>query len=138
MRKQYKLYLVGGRGWNDDDIVELAKASEGVEWKGYVSYQESQSYWQHASCMALPSFYEGFGLQVLEAQLRGIPVLTSNRGSLKEVAGPGCVLVNPNSVQSIADGLKEVLTTKPIADKQHAQKFNWKKTAKALLNIIEG
>ena len=137
LRSQYTLYLVGGRGWNDDEIVELAKTSDGVEWKGYVSYEASQDYWQHASCMALPSFYEGFGLQVLEAQLRGIPTITSNRGSLKEVAGPGCILVNPDSIESISKGLEEVLSKKPIPDKAHAQQFSWAKTATALLKIIE-
>jgi glycosyltransferase involved in cell wall biosynthesis len=136
LRDQYKLYLAGGRGWNDDEIVELAKTSNGVDWKGYVSIEEAEELWQHATCFALSSFYEGFGLPVLEAQLRGIPTLTSDRGALKEVASPGCVLVNPDSVDSITQGLIELLTNKPAPDKVFASQFSWQKTAEDLINAI--
>ena len=73
---------------------------------------------------------------MLEAQLRGIPTLTSDRGALKEVASPGCVLVNPDSVDSITQGLIELLTNKPAPDKVFASQFSWQKTAEDLINAI--
>lgn len=80
LRKQYRLVLVGGRGWHDDSIVCYAENTKGVEWKNYVSDEEYQQLLSSATVFAYPSLYEGFGMQVLDAMQRGIPVLTSDKG----------------------------------------------------------
>ena len=62
-----------------------------------------------ALCMMYPSFYEGFGLPVVEAQLQGCPVITSNVSSLPEAAGPDALLVNPGQPGEIAEALRTLL-----------------------------
>ena len=64
-----------------------------------------------AVCMLYPSFYEGFGLPVVEAQLQGCPVITSNVSSLPEAAGPDALLVNPAQTEEIAEALHLLLSS---------------------------
>lgn len=67
-----------------------------------------------ASALALPSFAEGFGLPALEAQAAGTPVVCSDRGGLTEAAGDAAVFVDPESADSIADGLRRVLSDEAL------------------------
>ena len=66
--------------------------------------------YSNARLLVYPSFYEGFGLPVVEALLSNCPVVTSNVSSLPEAAGPDSLLVDPGSVQDIADKMKMLLT----------------------------
>ena len=143
LRAQYKLVLVGGRGWNDDEIVDHCHKVKGVEWKDYVSDEEYQELLSTATVLAHPSLYEGFGLQVLDAMQRGIPVLTSNRGSLQEVVGAAALTIDPESEVSIANGLtallgdedlqRQLATLGPI----QAQNFTWKRTVDLFLSALQ-
>ena len=77
--------------------------------------------YSNARLLVYPSFYEGFGLPVVEALLSNCPVVTSNVSSLPEAAGPDSLLVDPGSVQDIADKMNMLLTDdtmrQSIADK---------------------
>jgi glycosyltransferase involved in cell wall biosynthesis len=143
VRLTHTLTLVGGRGWHDEGIVKLAKHSKNVEWRGYVGDDELTELYATAKILALPSLKEGFGLPVLDAMMMGLPVLTSNRSSLPEVAGDSAILVDPESVESISEGLNKLLTNENIrADlsrrgKEQAQVFTWANTATAILNAIQ-
>ena len=66
--------------------------------------------YRKADVLLFPSLYEGFGLPILEAQQAGVPVLTSNRGPMNEVAGKGACLVDPENVASIREGLEKILS----------------------------
>lgn len=142
LRKQYPLVLIGARGWMDDDIVKLAQSTDYVEWKQYVSNEEFRSLLARSAVFAYPSFYEGFGLPLLEAMQSGVPVLTSNIGSMKEVVGDAAVLVHPQKVDSIAEGLKALLTQEElrkkyaIAGKKRSQAFSWKRTVDLFLEAM--
>lgn len=68
-----------------------------------------QALYTKALCMMYPSFYEGFGLPVVEASLQRCPVITSNVSSLPEAGGPDCIQVNPQSPQEIATALRRIL-----------------------------
>lgn len=144
LRKQHPLILAGGRGWSDASIVKLAGETEGVEWKGYVSSAEYDRLLGSAAVLALPSLYEGFGMQVLDALQRGIPVLTSGRGSLSEVTGECAVLVDPEDVESIAKGLERILADSTLRENlrrcgpAQAAKFSWKRTVDLFLAAVEG
>lgn len=141
---RYRLLLVGSRGWNDDAIIRLARSTLGVEWRDYVPDAEYERLLSTCTIFALPSLYEGFGMQVLDALQRGIPVLTSDRGSLREVAGEAAVYANPQSVASIAQRLEELLTDggwrKQLAEHgpQQAEKFSWERTVDAFMERTEG
>jgi len=96
-----------------------------------------------ATIFALPSLYEGFGLQILDALQRGIPVLTSDRGSIKEVVGNAAVFVNPTSTDQIAAGLSQLMTGEALrsqlaqAGMEQAKKFSWPRTADLLLAALK-
>lgn len=104
-----------------------------------IALQDMPAIYAAASVFAYPSLYEGFGLPVLEAMSVGCPVVTSDRGSLKEVAGDAAIFVNPESVDSITAG---ILTA--LGDTSHsliklgftqAAKFSWAKTAQQTLEV---
>jgi glycosyltransferase involved in cell wall biosynthesis len=143
LRASHRLVLVGGRGWNDQEIVDLCEKVKGVEWKDYVTDDEYQSLLSSATILAHPSLYEGFGLQVLDALQRGIPVLTSDRGSLSEVVGDSALLIDPENDVSIANGLRELLENADLRSNfalkgpVQAQKFSWKRTVDLFLESLE-
>jgi glycosyltransferase involved in cell wall biosynthesis len=91
----------------------------------------------------MPSLYEGFGLPVLEAMSCATPVVAANSSSLPEVAGEAAVLVDPLSVDSIAEGIRRVvedevlqaeLRQKGLAQAKH---FTWQEAAQKTLDILQ-
>ncbi len=142
LRRQYKLIIAGGRGWQDQEIVRLAAQTRGVEWKGYVNDDEYKEYLRTCTVLAYPSLYEGFGLPVLDALQAGVPVLTSNRGSLKEIVGNAALVVNPEDEEALTDGLERLLTDAALrqrlseAGPAQAKQFSWQRTADLLLKAL--
>lgn len=143
LRERFRLVLAGGRGWGDADIVGAAAATQGVEWRGYVDVAEYESLLHTCTCFALPSLYEGFGLQILDALKRGVPLLVSDRGSIREVCEDAAVYVDPENVSSITDGLASLLTDAHLREGlrhkalEQAKTFTWERTIDRLLPILE-
>ncbi len=139
LQKKHPLILAGGRGWHDDDIVSLAQNTPGVTWKNYVTDEDLNHLFEDASVFVYPSLYEGFGLPILDAMERGLPIVTSNIGSMKEVAYDAAVLVDPLSIESIRDGLTTILTDDHLRasliqkGKARAKEFSWQKTVDLFL-----
>lgn len=142
LRERSRLVLAGGRGWQDSEILRMAANTKGVEWIGYVSDADYQQLLSTCEIFALPSLYEGFGMQILDALQRGIPVLTSERGSLKEVAGSAAAFVDPESERSIGAGLaalleeEELRTSLEKSGPVQARQFTWKRTADLFLEAV--
>jgi glycosyltransferase involved in cell wall biosynthesis len=118
----FNLVLVGGRSWNDDRFVEeLARARARNRPVKTVTTMSDTMLWaayRVARCMVFPSLNEGFGLPVAEALACGTPVVTSEYGSMAEIAADGgAILVDPRNDHSIAAGMRTVLTD----DDVHAQ-----------------
>ena len=96
-----------------------------------------------ADLFIYPSLYEGFGLPVLEAMACGIPVITSNVSSLPEVAGDAAFLVDPYSVEEIAESARKILKDRELKDDlskrgmERAKSFSWEKTAMETLRAYE-
>lgn len=112
LRTHFPLVLVGDKGWQSDDIHTEIKQAKDEGWLIYLGYVEQQYLpILYAGCrlFAYPSIYEGFGLPIAEAMASGVPVLTSNRSSMPEVAGGAAMLVNPDDVDSIRSGLQQAL-----------------------------
>ena len=143
LRTKHRLLLAGGRGWHDQQIVDLAEGTPGVEYEGFVSPERYSVLLATCELLALPSLYEGFGMQILDALQRGIPVLTSNRGSLPEVTGECAVLVDPESTEDIAEGLERILTSSEFQEDLRASgpgqasNFSWKRSVDLFLASLK-
>lgn len=110
---------------------------------GWVPSADLEGLYAIASCFVFPSLYEGFGLPVLEAMSRGVPVACSDRSSLAEVAGQTAILFDPEDPQAIADAVQSILgnpataSSLRIAGQEQAKRFTWRATAEATLRTYE-
>jgi alpha-1,3-rhamnosyl/mannosyltransferase len=90
-----------------------------------------------------PSLYEGFGLPVVEAMARSVPVVASNTSSVPEVYGDAALGANPRSVREIASAMERVLTDVDLAERlatlgrARAERFTWDETARGTLRVYE-
>ena len=93
--------------------------------------------------LTFPSLYEGFGLPIVEAFACSCPVLTSNIGSMAEVADFAALLVDPLDVKSISFGLKKLASDDKLRQKligkgqSRIQDFSWEKAARETLQVFE-
>lgn len=140
------LVLAGKRGWLESETMraaEKSKARKDIRFIGYVPDADLPALYSAASCFAYPSYFEGFGLPVVEAMQCGTPVIASDNTSLPEIVADAGVLVDPFDETKIAEALIR-LVSKP-EDRAHfrarglerAREFNWKKTAQTTLNAYE-
>ncbi len=134
------LVLAGAPGWDYGDVQRAAEQSGGrVILTGYVGPLELEALFAGATLFAYPSLYEGFGLPVLEAMARGVPVLTSNISSLAEVGAEACLMVDAGDTESIAAGLGELLDDAGLRERLRAAgeakagSYTWEKTARKTL-----
>jgi glycosyltransferase involved in cell wall biosynthesis len=114
-----------------------------VRWLGWTSAEDVEGLFGIAAGFVFPSFYEGFGLPVLEAMARGVPVACSDRASLPEVAGDAALLFDPADPAAIAAALDRLLHD-PVegarlraAGPARAARFSWARAAEATLASYE-
>jgi glycosyltransferase involved in cell wall biosynthesis len=102
---------------------------------GFVSDEQLEDLYRAADAFVFPSLHEGFGMPVLEAMARGVPVATSGRTSLGEVAGEAAVLFDPESEDAIAAAIRRLLDDRELAvrlsreGERQAARFSWDRTA---------
>ena len=130
---EHRLTIVGAKGWGD----RISKSDE-VDFLGRVSDEQLRDLYANASCVALPSLHEGFGLTALEAMATAAPVVAGNVGALPEVTGSAAVLVNPLEVEDIARGILECITNpEPLvaAGLRRVRDFTWERAAAATIAV---
>ncbi|QQG47105.1 MAG: glycosyltransferase family 4 protein [Candidatus Woesebacteria bacterium] len=142
-----ELVISGKKGWLFESIFHKAKElnlENRVIFTGFVDEKDKPSLIGSAKIFCLPSFWEGFGLDVLNALASGVPCIISDRGSLPEVGGLVALYADPQNTDSIAYNLKKVLSMKKVEynklsrnSAKWAQKFDWEKTANKTLKILE-
>lgn len=131
--------------WNKD-LVEVEKLTQGdkrIYKLGFVPQNDLVVLYNLATLYAQPSFYEGFGLPVLEAMSCGCPVVTSKTGSLPEVAGEAALYVDPQDIDDLASGIGEIFFNSQVREKfrqkglLQAKKFSWKKTTYQTVKVYQ-
>jgi glycosyltransferase involved in cell wall biosynthesis len=140
------LVIPGYRTWHEQELNDHARKlgiERDVRILGWVDEPEIEAFYTAASCFVFPSLYEGFGLPVLEAMQRGVPVACSNRSSLPEVAGEAALLFDPESTSEIADAMQTLLEGGEEverlrqAGRTRASAFTWDATARATAESYE-
>jgi glycosyltransferase involved in cell wall biosynthesis len=138
------LFVVGAPGWMYSDIfdeVERLGISGDVRFPGYASSELLPLWYSAATAFVYPSYYEGFGLPVLEAMACGTPVITSNVSSLPEVVGDAGITVSPGDVQAIADAIERLLRDTELreslvsAGQKQSRQFSWAATAEQTVSV---
>jgi len=141
-----QLVLAGKRGWLEAATIRAAEQSEArgdILFTGYVPDSDLPALYSGAMCFAYPSYFEGFGLPVLEAMQCGTPVIAGNRTSLPEAAGDAGVLCDPFDESAIAGALTQVIENPDyraqlrVKGLEQAAAFSWQTTAKMTLEAYE-
>jgi glycosyltransferase involved in cell wall biosynthesis len=110
-----RLVLAGAMAPGADALLQASSTvTAHIERRGYVSDDELASLYRSASMLVLPSFEEGFGIPVAEAMSIGVPVVVSNRGSLRETAGDAALTVDPDDHAALASAMQRVLLDEPL------------------------
>lgn len=122
-KKSHKIFL---ERYSENDLIKILD---------YVENEDLVAIMNLAKCLIFASFYEGFGLPILEAQACGLPVITSNISATAEIAGKGAILVDPRNVEEITQSIRNLFSQVNLQDLirkagyKNVLNFSWKKTA---------
>jgi glycosyltransferase involved in cell wall biosynthesis len=137
------LVIAGKPAWNSKESMALIEASPNVHYVGFVSDSDRIALMQECELFMFPSLYEGFGFPVLEALAAGAVVLTSDRGSLAEVAGPS-IIMDDLSSDGIATAVEAALADADRRNACRAQgpswagQFSWDRSVDDHVRVYEG
>ena len=140
-----QLLLCGGQNWGCEELnrMLLEPTLQGrVILTGMVPNHDLSVLYRGAAGFAMPSLYEGFGLPILEAMASGIPVMSSNRSSLPEVAGDAALYFDPESVEDMSVAMERLLADEALRQelvgrgKERVKQFSWEACARATLTAL--
>jgi glycosyltransferase involved in cell wall biosynthesis len=141
-----KLLVVGRLAWQYNETLEKLKTfkyRDDVKMLGYLPEDKLARVMASAYALVFPSFFEGFGVPVLEAMQCSVPVITSDTSSMDEVGGEAALYANPASPEDIAAQMKIIFKDEQLRNKLieagqlQSQKFSWEKTADTMWQCIE-
>ncbi len=142
---EHKLVLGGKFGYGEAEIVERIEKSaykKDIIILGFVKDSRKWQLFKNAEIFLFPTFYEGFGLPVLEAQSQGVPVITSNTSSLPEVANGSAFLVDPTEPKFIADAMIALTQDEKMAEEmvrkgyENIKRFSWENCADLIATVL--
>lgn len=146
LRDNLSIIVAGNKGWLNSQLfsfVEENNLKDKVKFLGFVDENDLPTLYSLATIFIYPSFYEGFGLPVIEAMAGGCPVICSNTSSLPEVAGNAAELIDPYNQSQFNQALKNLLTDEKKREKmrekglKHCRDFSWRKCARQTLDIYQ-
>ena len=144
-----KLVIAGARGWKYQPVLdELGESnrrlvSSRIKYVGKVSNRERNILLKNCLAFIYPSYYEGFGFPVAEAMALGVPVITSDNSSLREIVADAAVLIDPDDTTALRRALKAVLNDKVLRyqlisrGQERVKLFDWRVSAAKILKIIQ-
>jgi len=141
-----KLFIVGDRKWWTGDIKEAydnLNCKNEIVFGGRMTTEELHKTIASALAMTYVSYFEGFGIPIVEAFYCDVPVITANVTSMPEVAGDAALLVDPYSVESIRDAMIKLASDEKLRlqlierGKERKKEFNWQKSSERLWASIE-
>jgi glycosyltransferase involved in cell wall biosynthesis len=141
-----KLVLVGGPGYGFEEVQEKIKKynlEDRVIMPGWLSGEELARLLKLAELFVFPSFYEGFGLPILEAMACGCSVVASHLASIPEVGGDAIEYFDPHNIEDMSDKIAKVLINKNLQEElrkrgfERVKNFSWEKCARETLNVLE-
>jgi len=144
IKDRYKLVITGKKGWYYDEIFDLV-SSDGdlkkrVIFTGFVDDEDMMPIMKRAKVFAYISFYEGFGIPVIEGMASSVPTVTSYGSSLEEVAKDCCYLCDPEDTKSISKALRDAAENRNDTIEKglaRAREFSWRACAEATLKSYE-
>lgn len=148
MTIRHKLVLAGKPGWGYDKIKEKINSlpeeiRKDVVELGYVSDREYPILLKRADILFFPSWFEGFGMPVIEAMAAGVPVVASSQTSLPEIAGTGALVVKPSKPLEMAAALSKLIHKQSfrksmiLRGRVRAHSFSWRRAAQETLRLLE-
>jgi glycosyltransferase involved in cell wall biosynthesis len=141
-----QLVLAGKRGWLEGETLRAAERDSldrDILFTGYVPERELPALYSGAICFVYPSYFEGFGLPLVEAMQCGVPVVAGNRTSIPEVVNDAAVLVDPFDKSELAAAIARVIDRPEyraqliVKGLNRAKTFNWTTTARLTLQVYE-
>jgi glycosyltransferase involved in cell wall biosynthesis len=141
---EWRLVLAGSSGYGADRIlrrIESSRKRDRITVAGYVTPDELAAWYARASVFVFPSLDEGFGMPVLEAMAAGVPVITSNRSALPEVAGDAAISVNPDDTGELTGALRSLTEDEGLRQawvekgKVRLANFSWERAASQTWDI---
>ena len=144
--KNFQLVIAGKKDKRFFDLEEIIKdenLGQKVILTDFISQEEKTALYKKAVALTFPSYYEGFGLPVLEAQSLEVPVLTSNTSSLLEVGRDSVLYVNPYNIKEIARGMEKIAFNETFKKElikkgfENIKRFSWQKSARETLEVLK-
>jgi glycosyltransferase involved in cell wall biosynthesis len=142
---QIQLIITGAFMWKGfkqrNGVLPTGFAND-IIYTGYLNNEELYQLTASAECLLYVSFYEGFGLPILEAMSCNVPVITSNISAMPEIAGESALLVNPNDYLSITEALLKIQSDKGVRlhqiqnGKKNLERFSWDRSSKLFWTSI--
>lgn len=140
------LVIVGKNGWLYEEVYKEVRSSgldKDVVFTGYIPKEDLLCLYNAAKAFVFPSFYEGFGLPILEAMSCGCPVVASNLSSVPEVCGDAALLTDPYNIEELADAMGRMAADAGLRGEfvkkglERVKEFSWEKTAIQTLSVYE-
>jgi glycosyltransferase involved in cell wall biosynthesis len=143
---EHQLVLIGDKFWGPANLETQKTIAElniekKINWIGFVDDEDMPAIYNGAELFAFPSYFEGFGLPLLEAMSCGVPVVASNVTSIPEVIGDAGLLVSPTNVEELTLNMEAILKDKELKDflikkgLERSKKFSWEKCATETLKV---
>lgn len=143
----HKLVIIGRKAWLNNELEDYYQQMEykdEVIWIEKIERNDLLLIVKSALALVFASFFEGFGIPIIEAMTLGVPVITSNTSAMPEVAGNAAILVNPTNTNEIADAMNSLITNDNLRNDLiakgliRANDFDWNISAEKVVQLIRG